>query len=289
MVDNNNQITLALKQALKKRRVLRRRSKPKHPIGLEKEYQLDLVPFVQNMADVVEMFLVPQLETLLAQDRVDSIRLDAPGDDLLRLIEQMKVQVGNRNTQKEMQAIASRMFLSVSAWNRKTIKDNLKRVIGIDPFFGDAGITNLAANFTSFNTQLITSLQNDTIDTVGEKVFVGFQRGVRAEELAKDIRKYIDPSVGNIRARSNLIARDQVSKLNGQLTQLRQTELGVTRYRWRTVGDDAVRASHAAKNNNIYRWDKPPLDTGHPGDDYQCRCYAEPYLEDLLPNAGLND
>jgi len=49
-----------------------------------------------------------------------------------------------------------------------------------------------------------------------------------------------------------------------------------THYIWRTRGDNKVRASHAANNGKIFAWDNPPP-TGHPGEDYGCRCTAEPY------------
>lgn len=50
-----------------------------------------------------------------------------------------------------------------------------------------------------------------------------------------------------------------------------------THYIWRTRGDNKVRASHAANNGRIFSWDSPPP-TGHPGEDYGCRCWAQPIL-----------
>lgn len=50
-----------------------------------------------------------------------------------------------------------------------------------------------------------------------------------------------------------------------------------THYIWRTRGDNKVRAAHAANNGRIFSWDNPPP-TGHPGEDYGCRCTAEPYV-----------
>lgn len=53
----------------------------------------------------------------------------------------------------------------------------------------------------------------------------------------------------------------------------RQDEAG--RYLWRTVADDKVRGEHAAREGRIYAWNDP-LEGDHPGDDYNCRCWAEP-------------
>lgn len=50
-----------------------------------------------------------------------------------------------------------------------------------------------------------------------------------------------------------------------------------THYIWRTREDAKVRASHAANNGKVFAWDYPPP-TGHPGEDYGCRCTAEPYV-----------
>ncbi len=54
-------------------------------------------------------------------------------------------------------------------------------------------------------------------------------------------------------------------------------ERPTTHYIWRTRGDGRVRASHAANNGRIFSWDNPPP-MGHPGEDYNCRCTAEPYV-----------
>jgi hypothetical protein len=40
-----------------------------------------------------------------------------------------------------------------------------------------------------------------------------------------------------------------------------------------------VRPSHAANDGHVFAWDDPPP-TGHPGEDYGCRCWAEAYVSD---------
>ena len=47
-------------------------------------------------------------------------------------------------------------------------------------------------------------------------------------------------------------------------------------YIWRIRGDNKVLSSHAANDGRVFAWDNPPA-TGHPGEDYGCRCVAEPY------------
>ena len=66
-----------------------------------------------------------------------------------------------------------------------------------------------------------------------------------------------------------------------------------THYIWRTRGDSKVRKEHAANNGKVFSWDNPPP-TGHPGDDYGCRCTAEPYAPDIqelmtMVMSGISD
>jgi hypothetical protein len=49
-------------------------------------------------------------------------------------------------------------------------------------------------------------------------------------------------------------------------------------YVWHTRGDGKVRASHAENDGKIFSWSHPPI-TGHPGEDYGCRCEALPLPE----------
>ncbi|MGH1455831.1 MAG: phage minor head protein [Alphaproteobacteria bacterium] len=49
-------------------------------------------------------------------------------------------------------------------------------------------------------------------------------------------------------------------------------------YIWRTVGDDKVRDAHKGYDGQVFSWNNPP-EGGNPGEDYNCRCWADP-IED---------
>jgi hypothetical protein len=50
-------------------------------------------------------------------------------------------------------------------------------------------------------------------------------------------------------------------------------------YIWHTQGDEKVRPSHAANDGKAFSQNDAP-DTGNPGEDFGCRCWAEPYNSD---------
>lgn len=61
----------------------------------------------------------------------------------------------------------------------------------------------------------------------------------------------------------------------GLINELRQQDLGIERYIWRSQDDAKVRDSHADYDDQMFRWDQPPAGV-HPGQAHNCRCYAEP-------------
>lgn len=49
-------------------------------------------------------------------------------------------------------------------------------------------------------------------------------------------------------------------------------------YIWRSRDDNRVREAHAEYNDQVFAWSAPPIG-GHPGQDWNCRCTAEPIID----------
>lgn len=64
------------------------------------------------------------------------------------------------------------------------------------------------------------------------------------------------------------------------LKSAEQQKRTTTHYIWRTRQDGKVRSSHAINHGKIFAWDNPSS-SGHPGEDYGCRCIAEPYTPQI--------
>ncbi len=152
-----------------------------------------------------------------------------------------------------------------------------KAVIGIDVTQSEPWLKDFVDLFVESNVGLIKSISTTYFGQVRDIVESAAITGRRPESLAADIEERFGVS----ESKARLIARDQTGKLNGQLTSARQQRLGIRSFVWRTSGDERVRESHEAKEGLTYEWQDPPADTGMPGEDYQCRCTAEPNLEDV--------
>ena len=73
----------------------------------------------------------------------------------------------------------------------------------------------------------------------------------------------------------------------GLINELRQRGLGISQYVWRSRDDGKVRSSHAHYDDQVFSWDDPP-EGGHPGQAFNCRCHAEPYVQDQAARSPQN-
>jgi len=251
-----------------------------HPDSITREYARTLVAIVDTIQELTERMFIPYIARLeadaLATRPSASVRADAIGGDVDDLINNLKHQVdGKIGTGR---VLASEIGRRTGAFNDKQWKKIIKRMLGVDLFTVNPWLPGMIEIFTSENAALITSLKGKAIEDVRQMTLRGIQQGTRHEVISKQIQERFDVS----RSRARLIARDQVSKLNGQITEFRQTEIGIDSYIWQDSADERVRQTHAAHDGRRIKWAEPPFDTGHPGQDYQCRCWAEPYLKDVI-------
>lgn len=130
----------------------------------------------------------------------------------------------------------------------------------------------------------------ETLSLEFNKVLHGSHVGRTAESRARNlqrkkvaVRRHGDPMTGTgvpyrYQSRYEFIARDQTAKLVAELDRLRQEQIGVEEYEWNTARDERVRSRHAQQHGKRFNRSEPPPDTGHPGDEPNCRCLARAVL-----------
>ncbi len=156
----------------------------------------------------------------------------------------------------------------------------------IDPFLLEDWQNGFIRAFVNNNVLLMKNASEDMIKGITQAVLTGAKSGVRPAEIQKQIQKQFNVT----KSRARLIARDQVSKLYGQINRQRQADIGVVRYQWGDSDDSRVRHSHALNDNKIMQWKNNNVELsggkwvtragykGVPGEDYQCRCVAYPFM-----------
>lgn len=279
------------------RRKRRKAPRAKPPLAIAARYALALGGLVRGIDEEILKLIdpyLPQLAELAPLPRTDSIRTDAVSVQLIdRIVEDMRVLIAERMAPTDQ--LSLEFGAETARHNRTEMNRQFQALIGIDLPGNDPHLADQLALFRSGNVKLITRMTDDMRARISGTLTSAARQGLRVEE----IRKQIQETAGVSTSRAELIARDQVLKLNGELTQLRQRQAGITKYEWSTSRDERVRGTPGGKwpvpangggdhfhlEGGVFSWTDPPVvDTrtgrkAHPGEDFQCRCVAVPVIE----------
>lgn len=257
-----------------------------YPDSAERAYAAALAPLIKDLRAVTGA-LVEGLDRYTVEDAARMTRSAALAGKLAELRDRV---LERWETSSIIRKIPLGDYVEgVDAINRRATFEQLTKAIELSPLdLPPDSVAWVKASDGSFsaaksvswaksNARLIRSIAAGHLDRVADVVAEGVRVGSRAEVVAGRLREGVQISARKAKS----IARDQIATLQGQVVAARQTRLGIAKYRWRTVGDSRVRTAHRAREGQIFEWAKPPPD-GHPGQPINCRCYAEPVLDDIL-------
>lgn len=238
---------------------------------------------------------LPALSAAMAAQS-DGARQDAsPVDDAARLVK--NGQSAFIMIPREARAAAGAAALNISSHTKTKVRRQLDeasdRRINAIKLTDSPRLKPLIDGFAAENVTLIKGISPRLAADVQGLVVQGLTNGVPAARLAEQIRARMDTST----QRAELIAIDQIGKLDGKLTEQRHRDLGVTHFLWHTSEDERVRGnpaglypkalpSHWDRNGKRYAYDDLPRGRNGerevPGAPYRCRCWAEPDLSTLI-------
>lgn len=249
--------------------------KPKkwlHPSSAERQLEHRILETISTIQALFRRMVLPALQSYTAEAK--RLRGDAWSDDLTALLRALRQQVDVDGPDESRAAAAAAS--QISDWNMGQWRGVVKESLGINVFATEPWLRDDLKSWSQETANLITTLEDDAVKQVALWTNRGIRQGERWEEIAKTIEDRFDVS----RGRARFIARDQTAKLNGDLTQRRQKDAGVTHYIWRDSRDERVRGnpggkypgakpSHWARNGQRFSWAQPP-EGGAPGMDYNC-------------------
>jgi SPP1 gp7 family putative phage head morphogenesis protein len=270
-------------------RKIRQRNKIKpmrYPIGQEIAYRRILLTYVGQYKKLLKKHMSPIVPLMVKEASnihalpTGEVRQDAWQDELRDAFSKIAKDMGKptETALKQMSAIGPR----VNEYNKAEWKDLVRSQYGVNPTREDPDKYNgLLRQWSRDNALLIKDIPQKTSRQIAALTEEALRSGKTGPDMASDIFDIMSERTDVSDSRARLIARDQVSKLNGQFTEERQRDIGVEGYIWRTVGDERVRDEHEEVDGQFFTWDNPP-DFGHPGEDIQCRCWPEPVLPERL-------
>lgn len=255
---------------------------------------LDLDRFYQRILAAWHVQVLAKLEPVIRQFSVTTAdplqgegmaRIDAALAEPVRAaLDGLQIRMGEEFEPGKLRGPLARYAKQVEGSNRKV------QLSGINPLHASPGLATASDVYLTNNIRLIRSIPDRELGEV-QKIFANPEtKTLRVEQIRKLVQERFEVS----KSRATLIARDQTLKLNGQITKVRQQRAGVSRYIWTTSADERVRGNpdgtwpkgnHWELDGTIQDWNAPPIvdertgRRGHPGEDYQCRCTAVPFIE----------
>lgn len=253
---------------------------------IEARYGAMISETLLPLREMVERELFPMLDYIaqanIVQDEEDAekLKLDAPADDITRIFDKIRLTFAQAFSDRTVERVAGESAAMIDTTNHKTFRRQTRTVLGVDPIFAEPWLADEVDAFVSENASLIKTIPSEHLADIEQMVF----REAKRRSSPTEIKSKIIEIFGAADASAARIARDQVSKFNGRLSELRQTAAGVTHYTWRTAEDGRVRSlsnsggysSHAKLNGQVFPWKNPPVtvfkgkragERNHPGQD----------------------
>lgn len=260
----------------------RRPRKWLHPDGATRDYQRAMRRLAKSIREAVIASVYPVLASL-REDEISDIPPSTGWYEELRqaFMNTLAMIEGQEEVGEEQEAIIAALAAGDLAqrFNKRQLQKILRSAYGVDFITREPWLEALMTRWEAENVKLIKSIPAQALDRMHGKVAEAVKRGTTVAGM----RAELQAEFGITRRRAHLIARDQIEKLNADLTRHRQEEIGVTEYIWRGMMDERERPEHVEREGKRFSWDNPPWD-GHPGQPIACRCYSEPVLpllEDL--------
>jgi len=258
------------------KKLAKRLPRAAEPVAIQRKYFKRLRERV--LADALKMVrerLVPKLEQFAAE--ASRIAITDAKDELGDVIDEISGDYFDKWTRREFGKVVRSVGDDVAKFEAAQLNKQLSAALGeqlaVDIVGHEPWLQKAVDEFTRENVALIRTIPEQFFSDLEKHLSREIADGTRWEELAQ----VIEDRYGVAESRADLIARDQVGKFNGDLARVRQQDLGIDKFVWRTMGDERVREDHQERNGKTYEWADPP-DGETPGEPIMCRCWAEPVI-----------
>jgi len=275
--EGSNLANMAKFQSEKTGKRIKKPPIPPDTLTLAIDYIRELNGISNILIRLTNEIVFPQIKGIV--DMAERIRptldhMDEWIDEIDDVMATLRINFYGEVTDKKQQQIATKAAYNVNSASEGYFNKLSTKLVGINLTTSEVWLNGEVKGFIKENVALINSISQQHFNRVETIITEGVRRG----KLTNEIKTELQSKFKLTKNKAKLIARDQTSKFYGDLSRLRQTHNGIKKYVWQTAQDERVRPDHASKNQRVFSWNNPPADTGHPGEDINCRCSALPVI-----------
>lgn len=276
----------AVKSSFRGQKIKQSKVTPLYPESLEREYQRITNSYMKVLNDTLKEYL-PELQQIAKEEEIEKYRTDGLSDLISKVVDvfaHIGLKFAERISFFGLQERVEKMSQATQKLSIKQWKKEVHSTLGIDimeDYYTGDFYKSQTEKWVETNVNLITSIPQTSLGKMQEIVLEGYKNGTPQKKVVQEIQS----SYNVDKKKARFIARDQLAKLNGDITRHQQMDAGVSKYRWSTSKDSRVRDDHKDLEGKVFSWDDPPIvdkRTGrraHPMEDYNCRCVAIPIFE----------
>lgn len=214
-------------------------------------------------------------------------REDAGETDFARsLVNQAAAEMRRDVSKEEVQKLATYFARATSQAQRRELAKQLTNALGVEVLPDESQIPQILEYFSHENATLIGSIPEEFHQEIAKLTARAFTKRMNPDTYANLLQDRFEVA----ESRARFLARDQLGKLWGQVNAVRQRSVGVDQFTWRDCGLDNVRPRHLKASGKVWSYEDPPAVGNHgermlPGEDFGCRCTAEPVVTGILQAA----
>lgn len=268
-----------------------------YPIATEEVYAESIGQIQQEFAAQVREVLDRRLAFVM-NDGSGMYKHDSVEDDFEKLQEELHEKLlaifgATYLASPRMQTMLNNVSNKVRNFIEAGFARQVEAVAGVAYNPGVPDWPAIRGAWEQTNYSLIKNLSEEFISKINSTILTGIQANWTIDEMAAALQKVSDKITG---WRSQLIARDQIGKLNNKITKSLHTNMGMTEYLWSTSRDERVRGnpkgrypkaipSHYAMEGVVCSWADSTIYTDDAGRTWKKRTgimsQTEPGMESL--------
>jgi len=214
-----------------------------NPIAYQKQYETLVKSIFNKFKDITDKKVYSIISSWKGRGIIDEDDPEADLEDLEDDFDNEQNKIFNIDEDK-LKMMLMVFGLSLAVFNKTQFEKIFEKAVGIPYPIGGISEDAILKSWIFGNVKLIKNLTNDYRKNIENTLFYGYKNNESASTLTEKISQIDETFEGY---RSELIARDQTAKLNGDYTKARQQDAGINTYIWRTMEDERVRGDPSGK------------------------------------------
>jgi SPP1 gp7 family putative phage head morphogenesis protein len=255
-------------------KVLRRKQPrmfvPPYPLAIERQYKIDLQKHFKSIAEELWRVLTKENyerwvadykrhdanEPIILIPEKDLKRADAFENEINQVIGTLRGHIEKMKDSRGLSDDLRKTVVGTYVFSKNQWRKQVQKVVGAEYSTDERWWEKARKAWINENEVLCAAWPEEFLKKVSNVMYTGVRSGWLWGDMAGELRKIEGDMTGR---RAELIARDQVGKLNGQLSRFRQTELGLNYYVWTAVGDERECEICRLIDGALCRWDDPDV------------------------------